>query len=101
MFMRYLGGGIGHKATEMFQQHTVEQAHEFGPDLEEDPVIADDILDEIRPNNDDIDDEEVVDEVDEEEEADYGYGDDVRCEDGESDQAEDDDDDDDNGDCDL
>lgn len=89
MFMWYLGGGIGHKATDFFEQHTVKDTPEFGLDLEEKPIITDEIPDVIRPNNGDADDEE-VDKVDKEEETDFGYGDDVWSKDEGSDQAKDD-----------
>lgn len=86
--MRYLGGGIGHKAADFIQQHTAEHEPELGPDPDEEAVAAGEIPEEFRLNNDDADDEE-VEVVDEEEEADFGYGDDVRSEDEGSNQDED------------
>jgi hypothetical protein len=93
MFMRFVGGGIGHKATDYLQERTPTGSI---PDEAPDPQIED--AGNIPQNTQDRTQDE---EVDIDEEADYGYADDCesKSEDSEGeDPAENDDSDDDLGD---
>jgi hypothetical protein len=67
MFMRFLGGGIGHKVTEFVPQRRPESGHEAAePDIWEEEIIGEDAEDE--PWVEDMALEEDLDK-----EADFGY----------------------------
>jgi hypothetical protein len=77
MFMRYLGGGIGHKATDHIQPSTPKRAHEEDTEtqLEEEGLKADDRTDHIDLYNaGTLEDERGSEGIDTDEEVDYGYG---------------------------
>ena len=79
MFMRFLGGGIGHKVTDHVEQITPTRVRDEAPDLHNEDTIPQNMQDHTREDDDDVvgDPEE----VDADEEADYGYADDVESED--------------------
>jgi len=82
MFMRFLGGGIGHKVTEHVQQNIVSSQREGHDDSETAENSEGDIFinenTETEPTdhqeNGDENDSEDIEEVDVDEELDFGYG---------------------------
>ena len=84
MFMRFLGGGIGHKVTDHLQQRTFTGVHNEVPDpykevpdpYDEMPnpnevIIPHNAQDHTQAGDDDVEGD--PEEVDSDEEADYGY----------------------------
>jgi hypothetical protein len=70
MFMRFLGGGIGHKATDFVRQRrpeTIREVTEY--DIQEEEIAAEDIEDLHQVEDGDVE------EVDPDEEGDFGYAD--------------------------
>jgi hypothetical protein len=102
MFMRFVGGGIGHRATDYLEQSVSELAPEIVPDTQEE--IGDDIEIECQDppfDGDDGDEDGELEEVNSDEEVDFGYGDSADSDGEASDEEggaerEGDDDDDDN-----
>jgi hypothetical protein len=90
MFMRFLGGGIGHQATKHLEQRTPNRIREEEPDLSDEDSESD-----ITPHNteDHTQNKDVImdrdlDEADADEEADYGYADNMESEDDDSEGEE-------------
>jgi hypothetical protein len=94
MFMRFVGGGIGHKATDYIQQSTPVCVRDEAPDVQDEVIIPHDTHDHAREGGDDVDVDGDPEEVDIDEEVDYGYGDDLESEDKDSEGEEENDDDD-------
>jgi hypothetical protein len=104
MFIRYLGGGIGHRATRctMTQQDdSGSKTHndaELEEQTEDEPFAAagvalEDLVDvEEDPQEEDGDDDENPDEENQEEAEDYGYRDEERDDDDDDDERGEDDD---------
>jgi len=101
MFMRFVGGGIGHKVTDYVQQRSPICIHYEEPELPDEDVIPhstpayaqaeegddeDRGAEEVDPNGDpeEVDANRGPEEVDTDEEADYGYVDDHKSEGGDS-----------------
>ena len=99
MFMRFLGGGIGHKVMEHIQQNIVdsrdEDDHETTQNAERNIFIFENT--ETEPIGCE-DENEVIEEVDTNEELDFGYGSvpESASEDEEDERKEDSDDEEDN-----
>jgi len=92
--MRFVGGGIGHKATEYIQQRTPVCVPAEGPDVQDEDIILDNTQDDPQGAGDDVDEDGDPEEVDVDEEIDYGYVDGLEGEDKDSeDEAENDNDD--------
>lgn len=70
MFMRFLGGGIGHKATDHLQQRAPTCVHDEAPDPQDGDSIPHNTQDHTQADVDGG-----CEEVDTDEEADYGYAD--------------------------
>ena len=91
MFMRFVGGGIGHKASDNIQQQTPSHISDEAPDLSDNPeeVIPHNTQDHARVEGD-LYAEGDPEEVDTDEEADYGYTDDreSECRDSEGEDSE-------------
>ena len=83
MFMRYIGGGIGHKATNFIKQTVPEPAPEIPSNTQEDTAGLEGITGRVSTvphpqlGEDDIDEDADLEHADSEEEADFGYGDDA------------------------
>lgn len=77
MFMRFLGGGIGHRATDHLQQRTPTCIRDEVPDPH-DEDIPHNRQDHTQAEDGDGDGD--PEEVDTDEEADYGYADDLESE---------------------
>jgi hypothetical protein len=74
MFMRFLGGGIGHKVTESVPQRRPESGREAAePDIWEEEIVAEDAEDEPQVEDMALEEDLDVEEVDLDEEADFGY----------------------------
>ena len=88
MFMRFLGGGIGHKATDHLQQRTPTCVHDETSDPHDDDedIIPHNAQDHTQVEGDDVLDGD-LEEVETDEEADYGYADILESE-GESSEGE-------------
>jgi len=105
MFVRYMGGGIGHKVTNHIPQAKAGRATETGGDVQED-LIVDDAgnvedephLEEYGADEDghDGDGDGDMEEVNADEEADFGYGD---SDESEGEESEDEDDSDGEDEC--
>ena len=94
MFMRFVGGGIGHKSTDSIQQ--LERLSTSVPEELEDPILHDDqeditpgphTQDHVQggPGGEDDDIEGDPEEAGSDEEVDYGYADDSPDRESESD----------------
>jgi len=86
MFMRFSGSGIGHKVTDHLQQRTPTGIHNEAPDPHDkvpDPhnedIIPHNIPDHTQAEEEDVD-RDPEEEVDTDEEADYGYVDSPKSE---------------------
>jgi hypothetical protein len=76
MFMRFLGGGIGHKATDFVRQRrpeTIRDVTEY--DIQEEEIAAEDIEDPHQVEDADLEEDGDMEEVDPDEEGDFGYAD--------------------------
>ena len=81
MFMWFLGGGIGHKVTDHLQQRTPTGVHDEVPDPHDEDVIPHNTQDHIDHTQvEDDDGNGDPEEVDTDEEADYGYEDNLESE---------------------
>jgi hypothetical protein len=88
MFMRYIGGGIGHRATDFIKQSiTAEPTSETLPNTQEveDTTASFEGITENVPQHhpqlggDDIEEDADSEGVDSEEEEEFGYGDGADC----------------------
>ena len=88
--MRFLGGGIGHQATKHLEQRTPNRIHEEEPDLSNKDSELDITLHntEDHTQNKDVIMDRDLDKADTDEEADYGYADDMESEDDDSEGEE-------------
>jgi len=77
MFMRFLGGGIGHIATDDLQQRTSMCGRDEGPDPHDEDIL-DNTQDHTQGEDDDVDGD--PDKLEADEEIDYGYADDFESE---------------------
>jgi hypothetical protein len=95
MFMRFLGGGIGHKVTDFVQQIGPESIHTTTElDVQDELIAAENVEDVPQDEDRVLDEDDDAEEVDLEEEVDYGYADaDVRSATEESEQDADSEDD--------
>jgi hypothetical protein len=84
--MRYIGGGIGHKATNFIKQTIPEPAPEIRPNTQEDTADFEEITSDVstiphrahpQVGEDDIEEDLDLEKVDSEEEVDFGYGNDT------------------------
>jgi hypothetical protein len=99
MFMRFIGGGIRHRATRYLGQSIQEP---FSNDIEEDPdeIMSNAESELIGPEldtqaiEDDANKDGELEDVDSEEEADFGYGDGTDSDASDEEEAENDDDND-------
>lgn len=75
--MRFVGGGIGHKATDHLQQRTPIGVPEEVPDLQDEDIQhnTQDHTQEEEDHGNDEEDQEDPEEVDTDEEVDYRYAD--------------------------
>ncbi|KAH9953546.1 hypothetical protein BC827DRAFT_1145930 [Russula dissimulans] len=101
MFVRFLGGGIGHKVTEHIQQKVITTRHEYNDEMmgnsEGNNAIIQDTETETTSYQEQEDQNEEIEEVDANEELDFGYGADPEHEEeGASEREEDSDDEEDN-----
>lgn len=84
MFMRFVGGGIGHKSTDYIQQDTPICVHDEAVDEVNDEDIMPINTQGHTQAEENVDADGDQDEVDAEEEADYGYADCLDSEGGDS-----------------
>ena len=94
MFMRFVGGGIGHKATDYIQQSTPVCVRDEGPDVQDEGAVPHGTQDHAQAGEDDVDVDGDPEEGDADEEVDYGYADDLVSDDKDSEDEEENDDDD-------
>jgi hypothetical protein len=74
MFMRFLGGSVGHKATDFVLQRRPETVHEQNEyDIQEEEIAPEDIEDVCQVEDTDLEEDRDVEEVDSDEESDFGY----------------------------
>jgi hypothetical protein len=81
MFMRFLGGGVGHKVTEFVQQIRPESicmaTERSKPDIQDEGITAEHIEDQLQVEGRVLDEDDDMEDVDLDEEVDFGYADDV------------------------
>jgi len=78
MFMRFLGGGVGHKVTDFVQQIRPESiCTATEPDVQDEGIAAEHVEDEPQVEGGVLDEDGDVEDVDLDKEVDFGYADDV------------------------
>jgi hypothetical protein len=76
MFMRFLGGGIGHKVTDFVQQRSSESICATTElDVQDEEIVVENIEYEPQDEGEVREEDDVLEDVDLDEELDFGYAD--------------------------